>query len=141
MKQRGESKMKTKNALIILIGTIILAVLISMNVIDRNNEKADYNLYELGVEFYNNGNYDSAYTTFDKVINSNQSMNTKKLNKKFPDIVTYKNNSYDEIIYEKIEGYIKDGQNYQAAIEEAYKMIDTTRKDAIVADILYLVGE
>lgn len=140
-KRKPRMRMRMKNVLIILIGTVILIGGMAMYVIDKNTEKADYRLYELGVEFYDDKSYSSAYIVFDCVVDANRNMSNKALNTKFPDILTYKNNSYDEMLYNNIISYINDDQNYKAAIEEAYKMIDAERKDAIISDILSLIDK
>lgn len=133
--------MKSKNVVIVLAATITLTLGGAMYIADRNSARAEYNLYELGVEFYNNGSYESAYSTFNCILNANKYIDEEKLNKKFPDIVNYNNKAYDGMIFNNIADYINNEQDYQAAIEEAYKMIDTSRKDEIVSDISYLIDE
>lgn len=141
MKRRRDFKLSSGNVIIAFGCAVTITLGGAMYIADRNSAKAEYDLYELGVEFYNNEDYDSAYSTFDCITSINKDMSEEKLNKKFPDIISYKNKAYDETICDNIADYINNEENYQAAIEEAYKLTDKSRKDEIVSDILYLVGE
>ncbi len=133
--------MRAKRLVYGTVGAMLVTLGAAMFITSEGTKKAEYSLYELGVEFYNNGSYESAYSTFECIINANESMGDEKLNKRFPDIIELDKKAFDEMCYDNIADFINKDQDYQAAIEEAYKMNDTDRKDEIVSEILYIVGE
>lgn len=124
----------------IIIG-IFAVLLIIMAIKEKEMNDAEYELYELGVTYYNQESYESAYSVFSTICNANASMKEEKLNKRFPDISSLRENSYEGMILKNVCDYINYNTDYQKAIEEAVKLHDENKKDEVIGEILYMVGD
>ena len=124
----------------IIIG-IFAVLLIIMAIKEKEMNDAEYELYELGVTYYNQESYESAYSVFSAICNANASMKEEKLNKRFPDISSLRENSYEGMILKNVCDYINYNTDYQKAIEEAVKLHDENKKDEVIGEILYMVGD
>lgn len=133
--------MRLQPRIISIIIGIFAVLLIIMTVKEKKMNDAEYELYELGVAYYNQESYSAAYSVFSTICDANASMKEEKLNKRFPDISSLCENSYEEMIIENVYDYINYNTDYQKAIEEAIKLHDESKKDEVIDEILHMVGD